>query len=194
MPNIYVLILPKHWAYSQTYLIFEVAFYTNNNQNLNYNITSRIFQLFNTMKKTLIFLIFVTIGFQAQAQFHKYPELKKIDEQLDVALDSSAKHMIMFILTKNESDYDMAISTVNKADSLNKYFLKEAGDKKLKLDEYQIEGRRDEIKQFFAKKLKAEILAEKKKSEHVKFRHHKYEVGPKALSYYEKFIEFLPRN
>lgn len=147
------------------------------------------------MKKSIIFLsVLMVFALQTNAQLHKYPELKKMDQQLDIALDSAAKHMIMFILAKNEDDYNLAISTVNKADSLNKSFLKEAGEKKLKLDEYQVVGRRDEIKLFFTKKLKSEILAEKKTTDHIKFRHHKYEVGPKAISYYEKFIEFLPRN
>lgn len=144
---------------------------------------------------TLSFVAAVISLGSAQAQFSKHPELNKMDTQAELLLDSAAKHMIYFILTKNTSDFDKAQSLVVQADSLNEQLERKAVQqyKITKMDSYIIE-RDDEIKSYAEKGLKEEILAEKTTTEHVHFKGGHYNVGPKGKQRFEEFTEYLPKN
>jgi hypothetical protein len=146
------------------------------------------------MKRCFLKILTVLIFNYTFAQFHKNDELRELDTKIDINLDSAAKHMIMFVLTKNLSDYETSMQYLTVADSLNTYFLKLCKAKGIKLDAYQQEGRLDEIKSLKNKKVKDEILADEKNNVVVKFRHKKYEIGPKAKKYFDEFTEFLPAH
>jgi ribosome-binding ATPase YchF (GTP1/OBG family) len=131
----------------------------------------------------------------AEAQVSHHPDLVKLDKEAELMLDSAAKHMILFILTKSTSDYDKAQNLVVQGDTLNEKLERKAlQDYKLtKLDSYILE-RDDEIRAYANKDLKAEILSEKTTNEHVHFKGGHYNVGPKAKQRYEEFTEYLPKN
>ena len=144
---------------------------------------------------TLIFAAGLLAYSNAEAQIGMHPELAKLDKDSEVLLDSAAKHMILFILTKNTSDYDKALILAKKGDSINTKIERKATEeyKMTKIDSYILE-RDEEVKAYSNKDLKAEILAEKSTSEHVHFKGGHYNVGPKAKQRYEEFAQYLPKN
>ncbi len=144
---------------------------------------------------TLATLAFTACIINVQAQFKHHPELNKMDTKIEFLLDSAAKHMILFVLTKNSTDYDKAQFLVKQADSLNEVLERKAINeyKVTKIDSYILD-RDEEIKTYANKDLKQQILIEKNGNEKVHFKLHTYIVGPKAKEWYEEFAQYLPKN
>lgn len=144
---------------------------------------------------TLIFVAGLLTYSNAEAQISMHPELVKLDKDSELMMDSAAKHMILFILTKNTADYDKAQKLVKKGDSINTKIERKVMEeyKMTKIDSYILE-RDEEVKAYSDKNLKAEILSETATSEHLHFKGGHYNVGPKAKQRYEEFTQYLPKN
>lgn len=144
---------------------------------------------------TLSFVAGLLVLSNAEAQVSRHSELVKLDKDSEILMDSAAKHMILFILTKDINDYDKALLLVKQGDSINTKLERKALQeyKLTKLDSYILD-RDEEVKAYSDKDLKDEILAEKATSEHIHFKGGHYNVGPKAKQRYQEFTEYLPKN
>jgi len=155
------------------------------------------------MKKITLLLVVLLFGFQtafSQEEHHKeHAEYTKLDNKLELLMDSAAKHMIYFILTQKEEEYNNSLAIIDQADSLylkmKDMVAKHHGNHK-ELEQTELNDRKEEFALYMDKKLKPMILAEtaKQRTEKVKFHGKSYLLTSKSKAKLEIFEEFMPRN
>jgi DNA topoisomerase VI subunit B len=154
------------------------------------------------MKKLFTVAVTVLVIFissYASAQKTSVAEYEKIDVQVELLLDTAAKHMLYFILTKSESEYNTALVQIEEAEKLNKILEKKVDGltgTTLKLEKQELEDRKEEFVNYHDPKLKSDIMdeADKDRTTVAKFRGKAYKVGKASQAKYDIFITYLPRN
>lgn len=145
-----------------------------------------------TLSLVLITLFLNMVSVDIQAQHH---ELTKLDNQIELMLDSAAKHMINFILTKNEAEYKTAVDKAGKAEELNKSMLTKAAGLNAKIEKDVEEDRLDEIKTYKDQSIKDIVVNDKGISKsQVKYHGQTYTISEKAKKLFDTFSSYLPRN
>jgi len=145
-----------------------------------------------TLSLVLITLFPALASMNASAQHH---EITKLDNQIELMLDSAAKHMINFILTKKEAEYKTAIDKANKAEELNKTMLTKAASLNAKIEKNVEDDRLDEIKSYQDESIKDAVLNDKGlgKSQ-IKYHGQTFLISEKSKKLYDTFSSYLPRN
>jgi hypothetical protein len=140
----------------------------------------------------LITLFLALVSFDTKAQHH---EITKLDNQIELMLDSAAKHMINFILTKKEAEYKTAVDKASKAEDLNKTMLTKAASLNAKIEKDVEDDRDDEIKSYKDQSIKDIVLNDKGlgKSQ-IKYHGQTYTVSEKSKKLFDTFSSYLPRN
>jgi hypothetical protein len=146
----------------------------------------------------LLFIIaFTFVTFTAHSQTKT--EYDKIDKNVELLLDSAAKHMLLFILSKNEAEYNTSLKKIEEAEALNKDLPSKLGHLKgnaLELEKEELESRNDELKDYHDAGLKDAIMneADKDRTQSVKFHGKSYKIGKVSKTKYDTFIQYLPKN
>ena len=155
------------------------------------------------MKKISLLLLVLFLGCQvafSQEEHHKEKaEYAKMDAQMELLMDSAAKHMIMFILTQKEMEYTTSMSIIGQADSLYKEMVKVVAGHKgshKQIEQDELADRKEELTPYKDAKLKQMIMAEtaKQRTEKVKFHGKSYMLSTKSKAKFTVFEEYLPRN
>ncbi|MCU0417738.1 MAG: hypothetical protein MUE33_11200 [Cytophagaceae bacterium] len=124
--------------------------------------------------------------------------VKALSEKTELFLDSAAKHMLTFIVTKNEAEYDRSMALVNQAKASNVDLEKQIKGIKSKatLASYQstVKENIDEIAAFETTGIKNTILNDTGKQEHVHFQGKHYDIGKTSKHLFDKFSMYLPAN
>jgi len=144
-------------------------------------------------------MLAIFAGFHATAQKTTVADYEKVDVQVELLLDSAAKHMLLFIFTKNESEYNTALARIEEAEKLNLILEKKVdglSGATLKTEKQELEDRKEEFESYHDPKLKSEIMKEtdKERTTAVKFKGKAYNVGKVSKAKYDLFIAYLPRN
>lgn len=126
-------------------------------------------------------------------------EINKLDKEVELALDSSAKHMVLFILTQKEDEYNTAMSKISNAETLNNGLIEKAkGEKGVagKIENEIIEDRKEEIESYKDQSIKSTVMDEKPADRKikVKFKGQSYTIGTKSKKLYDLFSSYLPKN
>ncbi|MBX9850331.1 MAG: hypothetical protein K2X86_01075 [Cytophagaceae bacterium] len=126
-------------------------------------------------------------------------EINKLDTQVEVLLDSAAKHMISFIVTQNESEYNASMEKISRAQSINEELIqknKAAKGTAMKLEDELLEERKEEFDSYKDQSLKSTVMGEKPEQRKikVKFKGQSYNIGEKSKKYYDIFTTYLPKN
>ncbi len=150
-----------------------------------------------TLFTTLFLLAFTFIAYQSNAQGHH--DINKLDKEIELLLDSSAKHMVLFILEQKESEYDLAIEKVTRAEAMNEDLItKSKGEKGIagKIEDELIQERKEEIATYKKKTLKTDIMNEKPAARKVKVKHKgkNYLLTDKSKKLYDLFLSYVPKN
>jgi hypothetical protein len=144
---------------------------------------------------TLVIFAFATFTVKAQTK----AEYEKVDTQVELLLDSAAKHMLLFILSKNEAEYNTSLKKIEEAETLNKDLPSKLGHLKgnaLELEKEELESRKDEFKDYHDAGLKDAIMneADKDRTQSMKFHGKAYKIGKVSKAKYDTFIQYLPKN
>jgi hypothetical protein len=144
----------------------------------------------------LITLFSLTFSFAMGQTAH---EINKLDKQVELALDSSAKHMVLFILTQNEAEYTTAMTKVTDAETMNNNLIEKAkGEKGVagKIENEIIEDRKEEIESYKDQSIKSTVMDEKPADRKIKlkFKGQSYTIGSKSKKLYDLFSSYLPKN
>ena len=126
-------------------------------------------------------------------------EINKLDKQVELGLDSAAKHMVIFILTQKEDEYNTAMSKLADAETLNNTLIEKAKNEKGiagKIENEIIEDRKEEIESYKDQSIKSTVMDEKPADRKIKikFKGHAYMVGAKSKKLYDLFTMYLPKN
>ena len=126
-------------------------------------------------------------------------EINKLDTEVEVLLDSAAKHMLNFIVTQKESEYNTAMDKITKAESINEELIKKNKEAKgagVKLEDELLEERKEEFESYKDQSIKSTVMGEKtdQRKIKVKFKGQPYNIGDKSKKYYDVFITYLPKN
>jgi len=157
----------------------------------------------SVMKKSILLLTILFLGvkvsFAQEQHHHEKAEYDKLDGQLELLMDTAAKHMIMFILTQKEDEYNTSQATIKQADTLYQSIVKLVATHKgnhKQIEQDELADTKEEFAPYKDTKLKQMILAEtaKQRTEKVKFHGKSYMVSSKSKQKLELFEEFLPRN
>lgn len=150
------------------------------------------------MKKwILIGCIGFLMQFKVMAQKPDMKAIKSLVSKTELLLDSAAKHMLHFIVGKDEAEYGKAMDLVAQAKMHNAELANQVkGLKGATANSYQgdVKENEDEIAAFEAEGLKNTVLNDKDKHEHVHFQGKHYDIGKTSKHLYDKFLMFLPAN
>jgi hypothetical protein len=152
------------------------------------------------MKTKLVLLMLLTFTFATfTAKGQGKAEYEKLDTQVELLLDSAAKHMLLFILSKDEGAYNTSMKKIEEAEALNKGLepkLTYLKGNALELEKEELESRKDEFKDYHDASLKDAILkeADKDRTQSMKFHGKPYKVGKVSKAKYDVFIAYLPKN
>ena len=150
------------------------------------------------MKNLYVFILLLFAAVQVNAQ-HTHHDVAKLDDQVELAMDTAAKHMCLFILTQNVKQYESAMANITHADSLNKSLVsilnheKSLGTPEMKSE---IQERSEEFQSYYKTGIKEEVLAEKPADRKIKYKFHgkSYLIGKNSEKWINQFVEFLPAN
>lgn len=145
------------------------------------------------MNKRFTFVLASLLAFVSMSAFAQtHHELAKMDKDVELLLDTAAKHMVNFVLTQKESEYNLAVEKVNKAEELNNTLI----DKGAKFDAAVLEDRKEEIASYKDASIKTTILNEKASDRKlkVKFKGQTYSVSDKSKKLFDQFSADLPKN
>lgn len=151
------------------------------------------------MKKPFFLLLMIIFSLAATVSKGQHHEVNKLDKRIELLLDTAAKHMVNFILTQKEPEYNIAMEKIAQAEALNDSLMILVKDEKGiagKIENGIIEDRKEEIASYKEPSLKTSILNEKAADRKVKvrFRGDTYMVSPKSKKLYDLFLGYLPRN
>ena len=143
----------------------------------------------------LLILTFATFTVKAQTK----AEYEKLDTKVELLLDSAAKHMLLFILSKDEKEYDSSLKKIEEAEELNKGLESKLSVLKGNTQEIEIEeleDRKTEFKDYHDAGLKDAILkeADKDRTQAMKFHGKSYKIGKVSKAKYDVFSAYLPKN
>jgi hypothetical protein len=150
------------------------------------------------MKKLLLIICLgILMQFNAMAGKPDMKAMKALVKKTELLLDSAAKHMLYFIVGKDEAEYNKAMDLVSQAKMHNAELANQV--KSLKgptATSYQgdVKENEDEIAAFEVANLKETVLNDKDKHEHVHFQGKHYDIGKTSKHLYDKFLMFLPAN
>jgi hypothetical protein len=147
----------------------------------------------------LMLVIFIFAASTAKGQAQAKAEYEKVDTKVELLLDSAAKHMLLFILSKNEAEYNISLKKIEEAELLNKELepkLKLLKGNALELEKEELEDRKGEFASYHDEKLKEIILneADKDRTQPVKFHGKAYKLGKTSKAKYDVFNIYLPKN
>lgn len=150
------------------------------------------------MKHIFLFVL-VTLFSLNTSIGQSHHEINKLDKEVELLLDSAAKHMVSFILTQKEAEYTMAMERITKAEALHQTVItKTEGEKGLagKIEKEIIEERNEEFESYKNQSLKSDILNEKSEARKikVKFKGQTYYLSQKSKQSYDLFLSYLPKN
>jgi hypothetical protein len=143
-------------------------------------------------------LIIFTAALSVQAQNPK-AEYDKMDTKVELLMDSAAKHMLLFILSKNEAEYDISMKKIEEAEAMNKELepkLTHLKGNALEIEKEELEDRKEELASYHDAKLKDSILneADKDRTQAMKFHGKTYKLGKVSKTKYDVFSTYLPKN
>jgi hypothetical protein len=147
----------------------------------------------------IIVVLAIFIGSNTSAQKSAAVEYEKTDVQVELLLDSAAKHMLLFILTKNEPEYNTSLALIKEAEKLNAELGKKVNTlsgNSLKIEKQELEDRKEEFESYHEADLKSDIMkeADKNRTDIVKFKGKAYTTGKVSKAKYDIFITYLPKN
>ncbi|MFL5728140.1 MAG: hypothetical protein ACJ75J_01530 [Cytophagaceae bacterium] len=152
-----------------------------------------------TIFTVLLLALAMFAGFEKASAQKTAAEYEKKDTQVELLLDTAAKHMIIFILTKNESEYNTSIARIEEAEKLNAELEKNVTvltGGALKLEKQELEDRKEEFASYKEPSLKSDIMneADKDRTTVTKFRGKAYNTGKVSKAKYDVFSTYLPKN
>jgi hypothetical protein len=144
---------------------------------------------------TLIIFTFAAFSVKAQTK----AEYEKLDTKVELLMDSAAKHMLLFILSKDEAEYNTSLKKIEEAQGLNKELETKMTVLKgnaLEIEKEELEDRKAELKDYQDAGLKDAILkeADKDRTQSIKFHGKSYKIGKTSKAKYDIFSVYLPKN
>lgn len=154
------------------------------------------------MKTLSAFLLytFLLTGFAARTQHaHVQHEVNKLDREVELLLDTAAKHMVNFILTQNEPEYHLAQEKISRAEELNAKLASLASEEKGlggKIEKQILEDRQEELTSYKDATIKTKVMSEKPADRKlkVKFKGNSYKLTSSSKKLFEIFHSYLPQN
>jgi hypothetical protein len=154
------------------------------------------------MKRILTGAVTVLVtmaSLQVNAQKNDVAEYEKKDRKVELLLDTAARHMILFVLSRNETEYNNSMNNIAEAEKLNAELEKKVdvlSGNALAIEKQELEGRKEEIGSYKDENLKNDIISEtdKDRTIQVKFKGKSYNVGKLSKAKYDLFSTYLPKN
>jgi hypothetical protein len=136
---------------------------------------------------------------KANAQKTDIAEYERNDRKVELLLDTAARHMILFVLSRNEAEYNTSMNNIAEAEKLNAELEKKVDvltGNALTIEKQELEDRKEEIGSYKDQNLKTDIMNEsdKERTIQVKFKGKAYNVGKLSKAKYDLFSTYLPRN
>jgi hypothetical protein len=147
------------------------------------------------MKHFILFL-FTISTFALYAQKNKTSkEAHRLEDDVEILLDSAAARMIQFILVKDTASYSVSLNYVKRAKEYNDSIKMDLKSKTIyKHLEPAVLDNEEEIAAYDDKNLYQGVLNDKQKNVKINYRFKKYYVGAVRKKYFDTYIQFLPRN
>jgi hypothetical protein len=135
-------------------------------------------------------------AFSSYAQKNKTSkEAHRLEDDVEILLDSAAARMIQFILVKDTASYRVSLTYIKQAKVYNDSIKLDLKTKSIyKHLEPAVLDNEEEIATYNDKVLYQGVLNDKQKNVKISYRFKKYYVGAVRKKYFDTFIEFLPRN